>query len=892
MSGDKTALSILRTKLHRPPVTANYVHRQRLVDRLNRYRNRPLTLVSAPAGYGKSMIVSHWLETCGVPCGWITIDEDDNDLRTFTTYFTAAVESLFPSACRKTQAMINAPNLPQMTDLASTLLNDLSRIEQRYILVLDDYHLVKHTIEHDLLTALLKHPPQSLHLVIVCRQDPFLPISSFRAKRLVTEIRTNDLRFSKTETTELLEKILGRQIDSNVAATLAEKTEGWVTGLCLAAIAFRLKDNLGPKSLEQHTHAQYVMEYFFNEILAKQPPQSRHYLLSTAILDRFCAPLCEATCPPEAENVSCELSGWEYISRLKKENLFLIPLDIEKRWFRFHHLFRKLLLNQLKRHFSAEDINVLHARASAWFAENGMVEEAIRHALAAGDERGAVELVAQNRQAAVNAEKWFELEKWLSILPEGIIRQHPELLLAQAWVNFYHFNYGLIPALIEHAESLLKSRPPQQLLYGEINLFKGIALAFQGDGARSLEYIEDAREQIPAEQHYTRAVADQFWGIAGQMQGLKTRVVDRLTGLLRNQPLGDVRKIRVMASLVAVHVISGELTVAFGLGQQLKNFASKINSNYYLTWSSYFLGIIHYCRNELDLAIDQMGQAVELGNIMMKRANFDCLGGMALAYQAKQQKDKAAATLKHLWGNAYSMNNPVVLNVAHSFAARLSLMQETVPIKSGFTKGNERSNADPMFFWLEVPAVTRCRVLLAAGSDTDLQKAENMLKACLRTSQAQHNTFQIIIILPLLASVYEKQGRFEEALTVLEEAVNLAGPGGFIRPFVEAGPAMASLLKQLAEKNIAVDYIGRVLEAFSKPIPSPSSMAQALDEELTNREHDILELLAQRLRTKEIAERLFISTHTVNAHLKSLYRKLDVHSRRQAVDRAKKLGIF
>jgi LuxR family maltose regulon positive regulatory protein len=232
------------------------------------------------------------------------------------------------------------------------------------------------------------------------------------------------------------------------------------------------------------------------------------------------------------------------------------------------------------------------------------------------------------------------------------------------------------------------------------------------------------------------------------------------------------------------------------------------------------------------------------------------------------------------------------LDISHSFAARLSLMKGKKPIVSGLSSRKGRSNAEPMFLWLDLPDITQCKVLLAAGSDTDLQEAENKLKACLRLSQAHHNTFQRINIMPLLAAVYEKQGRFEEALTVLEEAVDLAGPGGFTRPFVDSGPTMVSLLKRLAEKNIAVDFIGHLLDAISSPTHQPSSIAQTSDGPLTNREHDVLELVAQRLQTKEIAEKLFISTHTVNTHLKNIYRKLNVHNRREAVEEAKRLKLI
>jgi ATP/maltotriose-dependent transcriptional regulator MalT len=892
MADETNARLTLNTKLYRPIVPSEHVHRPRLLKQLGLWRERPLTLVSAPAGYGKSVLVSCWLKTCDMHSGWVSLDGNDNDLRVFMTYFITAIERLFPESCGKTHAMISGPELPSMEELFSNLLNELDQIAQPCIVVLDDYHLIKENMIHNFLTELLKHPPQSLHLVIIARHDPLLPIYSLRAKRLVTEIRSNDLRFSNSETAELLEMVLGKQVDSSIAATLTEMTEGWITGLCLAAISLRLTGNTKLSLLKQHIDTQLITEYFFNEILANQPPQISKYLMFSATLDRFCASLCEAVCDQETETLACELSGWEYIGWLKRENMFLIPLDVENHWFRFHHLFRKLLLNQLKRHYKTDDINVLHARASAWFADNGLIEEAIRHAMVAGDASGAVQLVVQNRQAALDTQNWFKLEKWLSILPDDNIQQQPELLLTQAWIHYFHYDYGLIPAVSERAESLLSNHSHRQLLSGEVNLFKGITSYFQGDGARCLKYIEDAMEQILAAHQYQLAIADVFWGLAGQMQGQKERIVTKLTEMLRNQPLGDARKSRVMTVLAFVFIISGDLATAFSLIHQLKSFAISINSDAIIIWSSYLLGLIHFCRNEMDKAIDHLSKACEIGYVVLRRLEVDCLGVLALAYQTIKQPDQTAASMKRLNKYVLSIGSSEFLETAHSFAARLSLMKGEEPMPSGLSSIKKPSNAYPMFLWMELPDISQCRVLLAAGTDSDLQEAENRLKECLRLSHAQNNTFHRIYILPLLASAYEKQERIEEALTVLEEAVNLAAPGKFIRPFIESGPTTAALLTRLAEKGIAEDYIGRLLDAFSPPTRQPSSVVQTPDVQLTNREHEILELIARRLRTKEIAEKLFISTHTVNAHLKNLYRKVDAHDRRQAVARAKKLGIL
>ncbi len=892
MSSDKTDIPLLQTKLHKPPVVTDHLLRQQLLDHLNRHRQRPLTLVLAPAGYGKSTLVSYWLDTCGTPGGWISLDESDNDLRSFTAYLIAAVQRLFPGACRRTQIMINSPNLPPLKRLRSTLINELDQIESPCIIVLDDYHLIDETAVHDLMTELLKNTPQSLHLVIIGRRDPLLPISALRAKSLVTEIRTRDLCLNHLETAEFLRILLHQRIDSKIAAALREKTEGWITGLHLAAISLRRMDHPEPKLLEAHSEAHYVMEYLFDEAYARQSPVIRQYLLGCAILDRFCASLCEAVCLPETEMLSSKLTGGEYIAWLQKENLFLIPLDAENRWFRLHHLFRKLLLEQLTHRYNSEEINALHARASAWYADEGLITEAIRHALAAGDETGAAQLVVQNRLAVLDNEKWFVLEKWLSMLPDAIIRKQPELLMAQAWIHHYHYNYGFIPPILDAIGSLLHHQQAEDLLYGEIYYFKAVFCLSQGKDAESLTLLENSIERIPETQNFMRGSAELHFAIAAQMQGQKERAVHLLTDLLQNRQLGNARKVRVLYALVFVYILSGNLSVAFTLNQQLKTFAASINSTHYIARSSYFSGLIHYCRNELDLSLDHLGKGAELSGAVTTRLNVDCMAALALTYQAAHQTDKAGATLEHLAEFVRFLNNPALLNIVYSCKMHLSLMKEKASLSQGPVSKKKVLHEKTIYFFLEVPTLTHCRVLIEDGSEASLQEAENILLKLLRLCESQRNTFQMIFIMPFLALAYEKQSRRDKALTVLEEAVNMACPGGFVRPFVEAGPDLKTPLKQLAEKNVAVAYIGRILAAVAPTDRQTSSVALTLDGHLTNREYDILELLAKRLRNKEIAEKLFISAHTVNTHLKNIYRKLDAKSRIEAVARAKDLGLL
>ncbi len=388
-SGDQSAaertagaesVPLLLTKLYRPPVTPDLEQRTRLVERLERNRHRPLTLISAPAGYGKTMLASMWLESCGCPSAWLSLDEADNDLHSFVSYLLAAVLSAFPTLELKTQSLLDAPTVASVPVLARYLLNDLAQIEERFILALDDVHLIQEQAIFELLGELLHHSPPSLHLVLIGRHDPDLPIPSLRARSQVTEIRAQDLRFTPEETAGLLRQMLHREVDDGVAAEWTRRTEGWVTALRLAALSLRHRDWSDDLAVNIEGDSRYLQEYLLAEVLSHLPVAKQAWLLKTSILDRFCAPLIEAVCLTDSdESVSlANVTGEVFISRLKRENLFLVPLDDRGEWFRFHHLFQQHLLTMLQGQVGAAEIAALRLRASRWYAENGLIEEALR----------------------------------------------------------------------------------------------------------------------------------------------------------------------------------------------------------------------------------------------------------------------------------------------------------------------------------------------------------------------------------------------------------------------------------------------------------------------------------------------------------------------------------
>jgi LuxR family maltose regulon positive regulatory protein len=888
----------------------NHVHRPHLLERLDQRRRRPSTLVSAPAGYGKSFLISYWLESCDIPSAWLSLDENDNDLRTFTAYFITAVETIFPGACRNTQALLNAPDLPPMAALATSLLNELDRIEQAFIMVFDDYHLIKETAVHNLLANILNHPPQSLHLVIVGRSDPPLPISTLRAQGQMTEIRTQDLRFTVAETATFFKLALGTQVDSATAIALEEKTEGWVTGLRLAALSMRRGGTLDPKLLEPHVDAQYVMEYLFTEVFSVQPPETSQYLMGTAILDRFCGPLCEAVCSPGVDPLTSEFGGWNFIAWLKRENLFLIPLDPENRWFRYHHLFQSLIFNQLKRHCSTKEINALHARASAWFAENGLIEEALQHALAGGDIPAAMQLVARHGHQLMNDQQWQRLTRWLDMLPHDRIEQDPEMLLLEAWIYHIQHNLSNVVACLKRVEALCSSSPPGTLanakhIQGHVDALRGIQHYKSFDGENALVRLKRACENIPLHHIRARVFAHVFQLGAHQMlgdlaAGMSIYQEEMKACILRNRKYHST----YLTALGYIYERDADLIAMRQTAEHALIAAKRHPLPDRVPFVLYLLGAFHYYRNELKIAEEKLTEMVETHYTASPMNFAHSAFALALTYQAQRKPGEARKISEAVVAHCVETNNADMLQTARAFEAELALRQgrlgealhwakkfHTIPLRS----------TDRFY----MPQLTRVKILLAQGTTDSRQAAADLLDQSLTFVRSIHNKRFQIDLLALQALLHDSQNNESAALKALTEALAVAEPGGFIRLFVDFGPRMADLLKRLLRQKVAVGYISRILAAFrddargALPIESdhpssysPSSSTQPLAEPLTNRELEILDLLAQRLSNKEIAAKLFISPETIKKHLNNIYGKLNVSGRRQAVDKAETLGIL
>ena len=637
---------ILRTKLHRPPVPAYHVHRRELLGRLGKDFHRPLVLISAPAGYGKSTLVSHWLDRCDRPGAWVSLDETDNDLRQFISYLVAAVQTIFPKTAGNTKALLNAANLPPATVLAANLVNDLHRIGQDFIVVLDDIHCIQKTSVLDFLKMLLRHPSRFMQLVLVGRRDPTMPIASLRAKSLLTEIRMRDLRFTVEESVQFLESSFGQPIEKSVAVALAQKTEGWITGLRLAALAMSGHETSDHKWLELKGTTRFVVDYLVSEVLNRQPAGIRDILLNTAILDRFCAPLCEAVCRSEGTKDPKKIDGRRFVAWLCEHNLFVIPLDMENRWFRFHHLFKDLLRRQLKRQRKPAEIDELYNRASVWLEENKLIEESIRCAVSSGDISGAADIVERHRHAELNQDRWYVVDQWLGLVPKDIRRRRPGLLLAQAWTALHRYRVADLPPMLEQIASHLSNDGP---LLGELHALWGSVHFWSGDGASSLAACEKAQRQLKGNRDLISGHLEMHLGLARAMNGqgkLAIRVLED-----RIQDAGSQKGIylsRLIAGLVFVFQMSGDLNRARQEARRLRTVAKKNGIDYTAAIGVYTEAWSHLHAHNLDQALRHFAVAVQQPYILHTRVAMDAFAGLAVTQQLMHQHQEADETIIRL----------------------------------------------------------------------------------------------------------------------------------------------------------------------------------------------------------------------------------------------------
>ena len=903
---------ILRTKLHQPQLAEGLVNRDQLIRALNRADRVPLTLISAPAGYGKSILVAQWAQQLDSPTAWLSLDAGDGDLRTFVEYFVAAVDSVSPDACKSTGELVTAARAFHAPVLANYLLNDLDAIGAPFAIVLDDYHRIGQLSPvHDLLQQMLEHPPRQCRFVVVTRQDPPIDLPSLRAGHQILDVRLRDLRFTAAEIRDFLSSTTEVPLSDEALARAEREADGWAAGLRLVSLA--LKNASDPDAFLKGLHGgvPQIQDYLLREVMAAQPAGIRDLLLASSVLDRFCTEVLDAILEPRVDNDHSRVSVVAFLDRLQEHNLFTIPLDAHGKWFRYHHYFKTLLNTELRHEHGSDRISVLHLRASEWFESEGLIDEAINHALAAEDPGRAAELVARHRHDALDESQWFVLDRWLALVSTETVRQRADLLMARAWITLnYSYQAEAVPPLLAEVESLVGDGSEDEQVRGELAVCRGYISWLMGNGAESLQLLDGSVERIPVSHVEVRSNAEMVFAQAQQMVGRKEEGLRFLDDLLaQSESVEGMREARLLMSRACIYFVNGDLLAAELANRRMWAFVERDPLMYALLWTSYMQGVIHLQRCEWEAAVEHLGRSAANRFIHHARAAVDSMAGLMLAQQALGREDDARETLQTLNEYVAPLGDPAMDSLAVSAEARLAIVQGQSEAARRWVDASEPPPEGALIWWLDIPSITRCRATIAAGSPGGLVKAEARLRDCAEVAEAQHNINQLIRVLTLLATACAEQGKAGEGLGILERAVTLARKGDFVLPFVELGTPMVDLLDQLKGERDFATRVERLVTAFGASPDGSARQAKAESaptgrregrrtvaggtlEALTNRELDVLGLLALRLQNKEIAARLGISSQTVGSHLKQIYRKLGVQGRRKAVERAVECGVL
>ncbi len=875
--------------------------RPRLVQKLNAGLTRKLTLISAPAGFGKTTLAASWqsdLEASaaggGIRCAWLSCDDDDNTLVHFLTYVIAAVRTAFPGALARTEALLEAPALPPVDYLAQVILYEIGGLSGDFFLTLDDYHAVTDADVHRLVGLILAGAPPGAHLTLISRRDPPLPLARLRVQQQLVEIRRADLRFQPDETGEFLRNTLGRALMAETVARLEDQTEGWIAALRLAALS--MQETPRPEAVVDALAAarQPAMEFLGEQVLAQQGAAMRDFLLRSAILDRMNGELCDAVlCEDAAPRGTC---GRDWLEQIERGNLFLIPLDSEGEWYRYHHLFRDFLRGQLLHACDADEIAALHRRAAGWFAGNGLAEEAVRHYLAAGDAERAAGLVGELALDMINAERIAAADQLLALLPRPLTRA--AVLIARCWTLIFRWRLRDLVDTLDQAAAALAANDVADpataaRLAGHFDALTAMASVFAGDNApRSAERAQAALDLLAPDDTHAFFTAMLALGVALNRLGRRDEALALLRDeLARPRSSDHAGAFRHLIALSTIHLQAADLERLGDCAASLRELGIAAGRTNSISFAAYFLGCKALLQGDALAAAEEFGRVVELRYLANAKAYQDSLHGLALARQALGEADAAREAGQAALAFATESLTSRDAAESRSILTRLALLRGDDPRRLAL------SDPPPPFTWnvyIEMPALTHARLLLARGAPADLLAAADYLAEAQAANRAAHDDRRLVEGLLLEAIAHHRLGHRAPARDLAREALALAAGGGYARPFLEAGADFAAILAELPDVA-ASPFVARLLSGAGRDRQKRSAVRRQGDElleTLTNREEEVLILLARRFSDKEIGEALTISPLTAHKHVSNILAKLQVDSRRQAALKARSLGLL
>lgn len=934
---------MLATKLYIPPLRSKVVHRPRLIERLNAGLQHKLTLISAPAGFGKTTLISEWISHLRFPISdfgvdsseqksiqnpkskiqnqvaWLSLDERDDDLIRFLTHLVAALQTVAPKLGEGVLRVLQSPQPPRepaaCESLLTLLLNEITTLPDHFVLVLDDYHVLEAKPINLALTFLIEHLPPQMHLVITTREDPQLPLARLRGRGQLTELRAADLRFTAAEAATFLNQVMDLSLAAADIVALEERTEGWIAGLQLAALSLQDHQDVSGFIRGFAGDHRYIVDYLVEEVLQRQPASVRSFLLQTAILDRLHGELCDA--------VTGQQGGSTQLEALQRGNFFVVPLDDKRHWYRYHHLFADVLYAHLRAE-QPDQLAPLHRRASVWYEQHGMAADAIRHALAAEDFARAADLVELEVPAMRRSRQEVAALGWLKAIPDEVVQVRPVLSVAYAWALLASGQLEAVEARLRDAERWLDSRLDAgtgavvvdgeqfRLLPGLIAVFRAGHAQVLGDVTNAVKYARRALDLFPAEEQLGRGAAAALLGLAswtiGDLSAAHRMYAD---GMARVQMAGNISD--VISSTIAladIQIAQGRLHEAMSSYEQSLQLATAQHLEgarpVLRGTADLYVGMSELCRehNDLPAATQHLLKSKELSEHTGLPQNWSRWHiAMARIREAHGDLDGALDLLQEAERLYVSDFYPNVRPVA-ALKARVWVAQGRLEEALVWTHEQGLSAHDELSYLREFEHITLARVLLAyyQRNRTDSVGLEviELLGRLLQEAETGGRTGSVIEILIVQALAYQTQGDSAAALVSLTRALTLAEPQGYIRRFVDEGQPMAQLLRAAAARQITADYTAKLLAALGveqpknavhTPLPTAPT-AQPLIEPLSQRELEVLRLFKTELSGPEIAQELVVALSTVRTHTKGIYSKLNVSSRRAAVKRAEDLNLL
>jgi LuxR family maltose regulon positive regulatory protein len=893
--------ALIQTKYQWPSTVRNPLARSHLIQRLEAGHSRKLTLISAPAGYGKSTVVHLWLASSSEPVAWLSLDANDNNIGVFLRYLVAAVHGVAPTACQHIAALLEGPQLPPQNYLLQTIAGEGAALSEPLTVVLDDYHVIHNADIHALIATCLQYQSPQLHLVLVTRQDPPFSVTRLRASEQMTELRLADLRFTPEEMHQYLDEVIDEALSAELFDVVAQRTEGWPAGLRLVSLALKGKGNQADLVQAIRGTHRYITEYLVDEVLAQQSEPVQRFLMYTSILDRFCAPLCDVMLE-EIWAEEAEFSSQVILNQLREANLFLIAMDGQGEWFRYHHLFQELLRHRLHAELGIEQIQVLHARVINWLAEHGFLEEALEHALAVKNTAEAIAIFTRQRADLLNKTRWQQLEQQLNSFPKAVVEAEPELFISRVWLLYYQTRWDELPAALDHLGGIIEHADlpteTRQGVQGEINTLMALLAFTSGDCDRAVESARVALTHTPPEFWIVRVLAQVLLAVALQAKGQPNQAYQSYYQSFDETPTDTaLLPATRLALLCYLHWIAADLDAVKREAQQSITLSQKAGSQAMLGIGRYHLGNALYQHNRLSEAEAQFSRVNAQPYVHYRDSYAYSAIGLALTYQTQNRPDEARTVADQLLAFMLQTGNTTLLPVAEAFHAELALRQGRLGAAIQWAKRQpEVPPLVPMFRPYE-PYLTLIKIWRQQNTQASRRRAAALTTQMIDYLRSIHNPRYLIDALALQSLQAASTGDDAAALTALEEAVKLAQPGRVIRVFVDLGPEMATLLAQLRLTDPATQrFVQQILPANHPAVKAPDTnngnhANGQLTEPLTQRELEVLALLMQHQTDQEIARELYVSLNTVRSHTKHIYSKLNVHNRRQAVQKAAELGL-